>query len=223
MHQLIATLGIMAAANIGLSFSAYFVSPLGWTLSAKERAQILIETHYFPVEIVLALFAGWALGRSFPRKSMYWVWILPFASLLLALAAYRAFHRSVLDISSFSYVFGKGCEVRNGCFDQLGITLPFYTAVAYSVGSWFAQRLSGGDGLQKGVSTIKPWRTFVVSSLIWLSITVATLPEISGLESVPLSAKAAMILAVVVVFAAGTTLLALIGSALVGHFRRRSS
>jgi hypothetical protein len=231
MHQFIATFAIAFTSPIALGFFAAFVSPFGWNFTQQAKSQLL-STPYFPVQIALALFAGWGLGRLFPRKGMYWVWVLPLAVLVLAFESYPAIQpfvlrRSVLSISSpISHYFGRGCDVRDWCFDQLNLTMPFYASSAYSIGSYYAQKVTLSSGSQDPVRVISPWRTFLVSSLVWLCVTLAYLSDsgIPGrLEGVPLSGEAGIVLVSTVLSAAATTLLTVIGAGLVGHFRRRSS
>jgi hypothetical protein len=39
----------------------------------------------------------------------------------------------------FSFYFGRGCQPKDGCIDQLLITMPLYAAIAYSGGALLAR------------------------------------------------------------------------------------
>jgi hypothetical protein len=76
---------------------------------------------------------------------MVWVWILPAVLLTYVVAEVRTITpdlTSVLGQSAnpFSHYFGWGCQPKNRCLDQILITLPFYSAIAYSLGGWIGQR-----------------------------------------------------------------------------------
>jgi hypothetical protein len=71
---------------------------------------------------------------------MVWVWVIPGLILCYALVAAPNLSpdsASVLMHSDgmISRYFGWACQPRNGCLDQLVITMPFYTAAAYSIGA----------------------------------------------------------------------------------------
>jgi hypothetical protein len=220
VHQFIATLGVFIAARLSLDFFADFVSPLGWIISARETTQILSGSHYYPMQVAMALLTGCILGRSFPRKSMYCVWILPSSFMLMILVLYRLSHTSAFDISPFSYFFGSGCEARNGCFGQLPVAL-FYSAVAYSVSSWFAQRLFVTGGSSEPGRVINPKRAFLVSALIWLCVVIDALfgGSIQAPNDVPVITEIVLVLTMTAFLAGGTALLTVVGSGLVDHFR----
>src|SRR3954454_23894141 len=75
---------------------------------------------------------------------MLWVWVLPLAVLCFALIAFNPEWTSVLARPStvgsrLSHYFGWGCQPRAHCLDQLVITMPFYSSVAYSLGALLAR------------------------------------------------------------------------------------
>jgi hypothetical protein len=148
-------IGHQFASTLGVPFFAYFLgislhdigSKLGAKYSLRPVYFILTETPYFPVQIALGLWFGWLLRRWLGHRSMNYVWVLP--SLLLCCAilifwARNAAHTSVLanGPSAWSHYFGWGCQPKNHCLDQLLITMPFYASTSYSVGAWFASRVS---------------------------------------------------------------------------------
>jgi hypothetical protein len=102
---------------------------------------------YFPVQIVFALILGWLLGRALRHRSIMWVWVLPLVMLCYSVATYRVLiPTSVLASigqSRFSHYFGWRCRPENHCLEQLLITMPFYSCLAYSLGAAFARKAFG--------------------------------------------------------------------------------
>jgi hypothetical protein len=103
--------------------------------------RLLTDLPYFPFQIILGLWFGWALSRHFRHRSMLWVWILPLALLCFAFA-------DLSTVSSLGFrlrlmhFFAQGCQPENRCVDQLVITMPFYASVSYSLGAFLARRIS---------------------------------------------------------------------------------
>jgi hypothetical protein len=149
MHQFIGTWGTAFVAYfLGASRRDLLVQ-LGWHPSMRSFYWILSETPYYPVQIVLGLYFGVLLGRRLHHFSMVWVWVLPLVLLFLAVGTNFTLipeWTSVLERfgtgqSRWSHYFGWGCRPSNHCLDQLEITMPFYVAVAYSIGGLSAQKL----------------------------------------------------------------------------------
>lgn len=152
MHQLIGTIGVGVGALLltGLAFDLLRLLGRHYTMGYSHW--ILTGTPYFPVQIVLALFLGWLLSRRFHHRSMLWVWILPTGILCCAFAVLPTVTSLTLQFR-LSHFFGWGCRPENRCFDQIGVTLPFYIAVAYSAGALLARRTSSpltGDNPPRG-------------------------------------------------------------------------
>jgi hypothetical protein len=146
LHQVIATVGVMVAAPALLALVATGLRRLGWTVSMGQFHELLTDTPYFPSQVVLALLLGWLFARYAWRGSMVYVWVLPSAVLLLVFATNH--HpldfgpvSSALAQPRLSHFFGRSCRPKNRCFDQIVITLPFYSATAYSVGALLAHVL----------------------------------------------------------------------------------
>jgi hypothetical protein len=223
MHQFLATVAIAFTAPLALNVFADSVRPIGWILSMKEIG-FLVQGPYFAVQIVLALILGWTLSRSLQHKSMLRVWILPFAALFIAYETYPANQPFVLEqfkslfiVSPISHYFGRGCQIRNSCFDQLFITMPFYTAAAYSGGSWLAREIAVRGSFDEPAGIINPWRTFLVSGVIWLCLMLDAASSIFSGSGASLATKAAIIVVVTVMEAAATTMLVVAGSGLLGR------
>jgi hypothetical protein len=120
-HQILSTIGVLALAGL-----------LTFVFSPSQRARwILTETPYFPAQIALASFLGVVLPRFLCHWLMKWVWVIPFLILCIS------FILTPLPIMGrFERFFGWGCRPELGCFVQLAVTLPFYTAASYSVAAF---------------------------------------------------------------------------------------
>lgn len=150
VHQLVATLVVMVAAPIVLAVIGPALRVFGVSFYMRQFHWILTETPYFPVQIVFALILGYFLCCYIGDRSMLWVWILPLAFLAWAFAT-NTNGLSLGGVSGpggrFAHFFGWGCQPANHCLDQLVVTLPFYTSVAYAIGAFLARwRRSGGPG-----------------------------------------------------------------------------
>jgi hypothetical protein len=142
LHQFISTWGVGIVAPWMIVLVAPLLKLFGWTIYMTQFHWILTETPYFPVQIVFALFLGFLLGRYLRHGSMLWVWILPSVILCCVVVAFPvigqlsvAQYAGLSSSSRLSHFFGWGCQPKNRCFDQLMITLPFYSATAYSLGA----------------------------------------------------------------------------------------
>jgi hypothetical protein len=137
MHQFLGTWGVaMFAYYLGI-LTVDFMGVLRLPHAMRPLHWILTETPFFPVQIVLALYSGWYLSRRLEHKSMVWIWVLPGLILSWAVTTMAVQLSSVFALSggAFSHYFGTGCRPKDHCLDQLLITMPFYTAIAYSVGA----------------------------------------------------------------------------------------
>ena len=77
---------------------------------------------------------------------MLWVWIIPAIILGYQFAAFPWNGPVVFDAhwslgwsTRLTHFFGWGCRWQNHCHDQFEFTLPFYGAVAYSIGAYTAR------------------------------------------------------------------------------------
>lgn len=127
-HQILSTIGVLALAGL-----------LTFVFSPSQRARwILTETPYFPVQIALAFFIGLVLPRVLRHWLMKWVWVLPFLILCVS------FMLTPLPIvGRIERFFAWGCRPELGCFIQLAVTLPFYTAASYSVAAFLRGAIQG--------------------------------------------------------------------------------
>jgi hypothetical protein len=147
LHQFIGMYGIPYTAPIVFSLVFKCLFLFGHTYPRKAFYSIVSGLPYFPVQIVFALILGWLLGRALRHRSIVWVWVLPLVILCYSVATYRVLiPPSVLASigqSPFSHYFGWGCRPENHCLDQLLITMPFYSCLAYSSGAAFARKAFG--------------------------------------------------------------------------------
>jgi Na+/melibiose symporter-like transporter len=68
-----------------------------------------------------------------------------------------------------SHFFGWGCRLKNHCLDQLLITLPFYSSLAYSTGAFLA-RMQARYGQRP--SRKFSWVVLSAGSLIILAVLI---------------------------------------------------
>ncbi|HZZ16364.1 MAG TPA: hypothetical protein VFE08_10420 [Candidatus Sulfotelmatobacter sp.] len=111
---------------------------------------ILLETPYFPVQIVIGLLWGFQLGRRYGHRAMLWIWTVPALTIIL-LILFAPFPPEVIsgvEITRTAHFFGWACVPQNRCFEQVGVTLPLYASASYSLGALFARvtRLSSAAG-----------------------------------------------------------------------------
>jgi hypothetical protein len=125
--QFVATVGVAYSAPLLYGQIANLTLVIGWTYPALHRYLILTENPYFPVQITIGLILGWLMGTSLQRRSMLWVWVLPFLFLCYAVAYLPTIspllpsmllHAGVTQ-SRLSHYFGWGCQLKDRCMDQL--------------------------------------------------------------------------------------------------------
>lgn len=140
LHQFIGMYGISFTAPAVFSLGFKVLDLFGRHYTTRDFHYVLTETPYFPVQIGFALVLGWLLGRSLGHRSMLWVWILPLVILCFAIVITPVEQTSVLakqfsGQTRLSHFFGWGCRPAARCLNQLVITLPFYSSLAYSMGA----------------------------------------------------------------------------------------
>lgn len=146
MHQFMAVIGVAIGAAF-LTFDSFallrHLNPHLFTIHSASR--VLTGLHYFPMQILLGLWSGWWFGRHTWRRSLVWVWVLPFLVLCFAVIAVPTLtpddvSASILNRGNpFSHYFGSGCLAQDRCEDQLLITMPFYASMSYSIGPLIAR------------------------------------------------------------------------------------
>jgi hypothetical protein len=149
LHQFIGMYGIPYTAPLVFSLAFKFLFLFGHGYPQKTFYSIVSEKPYFPVQIIFGLVIGWLVGRALRHRSMVWVWVLPLAILCYSLVTARVliptsvFARPGVFQSRFSHYFGWGCRPAAHCLDQLLITMPFYSSLAYSMGAALARKTLG--------------------------------------------------------------------------------
>jgi len=147
LHLILSAVGVRVMASV-LRYS--FVVPLHQffpSLSLRTGHWILLQTPYFPVQIVLGLLWGFQLGRRYGHRVMLWTCVVPgtLIALLILFVPLSPVVVAGVKITKAEHFFGWGCLPQNHCFDQVGFTLPFYAASAYSLGALFARMIPASD------------------------------------------------------------------------------
>jgi hypothetical protein len=147
LHQFIGMYGIPYTAPVVFSLAFKFLFLFGHNYQRRTFYSTVSELPYFPVQIIFALILGWLLGRALRHRTMVWVWVLPLAILCYSLVTASVLiptsilARPGVIQSRFSHYLGWGCRPADNCLDQLLITMPFYTSLAYSLGAFLARRM----------------------------------------------------------------------------------
>lgn len=139
LHQLLSVLGIgLACAVITFELCSLPIH-LGADLPATEANWLLTEIPGFPIQTLVALFAGFSLAKIYRHKEMLFVWILPLISLILGMVL-------VIPEVSLSYFFSSACQPSNDyvvqrdhCVYQIVFGLPFLVSLAYALGALLAR------------------------------------------------------------------------------------
>jgi hypothetical protein len=100
----------------------------------------------FPVQTLTSLVLGFIVWRRFQDRLMFWVWIIPCSVLFVAFCNIPESHHAPL-----AYFFGSGCMLQRHCFNQVALTPPVLTSIAYAVGARLAKAL-----VYSGTNTLAP-------------------------------------------------------------------
>jgi len=151
LHQFLATIGVLVTTGILVTA----VSPAIQIFEPNFRpAWILTGIHFFPAQIAVGMASGYRMGQYVRTIAGMWVWVLPALILISAITASAppdslAISAERLGVpveflgrstSRFSHFFGTSCDPQKRCLDQIGFTLSFYAASAYSVGFFLGRR-----------------------------------------------------------------------------------
>jgi len=139
----------LIGSTVGISLSAAFltystvISLHQFYPSIGDRTVhwILTETPYFPVQILLGLLYGFLLSRRFGHATMLWVWLVPALAIvcLIVLNPVTPVFVGGVELTAIEHFFGWRCLPQNHCFEQVALTLPLYSATAYSLGALVAR------------------------------------------------------------------------------------
>ncbi len=108
-----------------------------WYKAATVRTaqSILTENPYYPVQITIALIAGFAVGNIRGIPFTRWMWVLPLVLLLGAMI----FVHLPEGQTRLNHFFGWGGLPQFHQGDETVFTLPFYVSIAYSATAFLAQ------------------------------------------------------------------------------------
>ncbi|MGH9601787.1 MAG: hypothetical protein ACRD24_05300 [Terriglobales bacterium] len=148
-HTVFASVGVMVATSIGLSFiNAYRPYP------GTTYLKVLLHP-FHPLQVGAMVMLGYIVPRELPRSSLArWAWVLPAVYLLLRMAWW--FRESAPEVSVLAeappaspdvlaHFFGPCVDrfamlaPQAGCLDQFTTTLPFQASLAYSAGALLDQ------------------------------------------------------------------------------------
>lgn len=146
VHSVIAALGVPIAASVlrySILLSVQQFYPSTAVSAGKQMHWILLQTPYFPAQIVIGLLWGFQVGRHYRNRVMMWAWTIPALAIVLSLlfAPLPPVVVSGVEITRWQHFFGWGCLPQNHCFEQVAFTLPFYSASAYALGAFLASKL----------------------------------------------------------------------------------
>ena len=132
LHQLLCPYVLVALT----SFLTFCVVGLFHGTVGTMR-MLLFATPFYPLQIGMALVAGYLLTRYLNLPLARWIWVLP-AALLLTQVLFRHLPD---DVSRWGYWFGWFGIVGHVYPPlQVGVTMPFYTSAAYSLAAGVALR-----------------------------------------------------------------------------------
>ena len=146
--------GLKGVVHFPLSYLAalagFLISmPIDWiALLGNEQGWffrltgILTGEPLWVPEIAAGLLIGWLAYKRLPSIFAFISWILPGGILLLNLISWQQ-TMSQYD-STWSTFFGTDCG-GSECLYELFVTVPFYTAVGYSIGAVIAHIRADGQ------------------------------------------------------------------------------
>jgi hypothetical protein len=187
VHQFIGTWGVGLAIGWLVAFGGDFLRLFGKGFPMRDSYWILTETGYFPLQIAFAMFLGWLLGRDLRRRSMLWVWVIPFAILCYAVATIPTISpfltpstmQAGIGQSRLWHYFAPGCRSEHRCLDQIIITMPFYAGAAYSIGAFLAPKIPSNS---RTANAIRFWASLTVG-LVYLAGATSVLIQAKQVQS----------------------------------------
>jgi hypothetical protein len=188
LHQCFGAWGAIYAVPWAVAIVEELRAHLGFRVSLAQVRWVLYGAPFFPAQIAFALTVGWILGGALRHRSALWVWVFPLLALCLAFfglpllpdPSYRSiyypemYHLSIPQIASLrvesrmSYYFGWGMGIQPP--GQLALTLPFYSAVAYSLGAWISRSVLGAPIFFETVRHLRKARLLFLVALPWFCL-----------------------------------------------------
>lgn len=147
-HQFVSTLGIGFIVALLAASTEEIVQQVSWQPLRIAWFRVFEYRPYFPLHIAIGLAVGYQLAQRWTSRLMVYVWFLPVLLLAYAMLAIPTLTPdftprmiwSGVNQSPLAHYLGWGCQIRERCFDQILITMPFYAAAAYSLGALLGQR-----------------------------------------------------------------------------------
>jgi hypothetical protein len=144
IHFVVAAIGVPVVASVlrySILLSVQEFDPSFSLRVGRQMQWILLQTPYFPVQIIIGLLMGFRIGRHFRELVMLWTWTVPALTIILLIlfAPFPPVIAPGVEISKLQHFFGWRCLPQNHCFEQVGLTLPFYSACAYSLGAFLTR------------------------------------------------------------------------------------
>jgi hypothetical protein len=191
IHQSLAAWGPILAAPWVLLFLSGLAWHLGWKTYFSQGQRVLYGTPFYPAHICLALLVGWVLSGALGQRCMLWVWVLPFLALSSAIlgfphimappmewSVYPPVHHltiaqcAQLDLKGrLTHLFGWGAGIQP--FNQVAVTLPFYSASAYSLGALLARRVASAPTFFETMRRLRVKRLVLCVAVPWFCVKVA--------------------------------------------------
>lgn len=188
IHQSLGAWGAVYAAPAAVVLLSELGSHVGINTTLSQGQWILYGTPFFLTQVALALFLGWTLSGTLRHRSMLWVWMLPLLALFLALfgvpllpvpsSASILFppmdHLTIAQTASLgfasrlSHFFGWGAGTRP--FNQVAVTLPLYSAAAYSLGACLARNVLRTPVFFEMMRSLRKTRLLLFVALPWFCL-----------------------------------------------------
>jgi hypothetical protein len=103
--------------------------------------RVLVDNPYFLGPTITASVLGFFSHRVWKTNAGLWVWLFPAVILVSNLLSWKSYTSRSNLADAWANYFGSDCG-DSECLNELLVTAPFYSSVAYSVG-WIAMRVLG--------------------------------------------------------------------------------
>jgi hypothetical protein len=103
--------------------------------------RVLVDNPYFLCPIVAAFVLGLFSNRVWKTNAGFWVWLFPALFLVWNVFSWKSSTSRSNLADAWANYFGSDCD-GSECIYEVLVTAPFYTTVAYSVGSIVMRVLS---------------------------------------------------------------------------------
>jgi hypothetical protein len=107
----------------------------------QQVFRVLVDSPYFLAPITAAFVLGLFSNRVWKTNAGIWVWLFPAVFLVWNVFSWKSSTSRSNLADAWANYFGSDCD-GSECLYEVLVTAPFYTSVAYSVGS-IAMRVLG--------------------------------------------------------------------------------